>query len=134
MGLMDRRLIRTLQASDASAPGMQTLTQLAHNRSRETLEAALVRAGLRPDQGSVQVGATAVRLLEQQVRIGASVLVVGRRSQPGWMDRLWPGLARPLMDRAPCDVLVLPERVATAKDARWALAHGRRERAASEGP
>lgn len=129
---LDRRSMRHLRASDASVGTIQALSQLAHHRAHEALQAELIRAGLRRDQGTVLDNTSATRLAQEQARSGASVLVVGQRQRPAWLELLWPGLARRLTAQAPCDVLIVPDRLPTAKEARWSLGAGRRCAALSE--
>lgn len=119
--LLDRRRVRHLQAADQPLPTVQAFGQLAHHRAQNDLSAELTRAGLRPDQGTVLTHTSAARLAQEQMRSGASVIVVGKRRQPPWMDLFWPGLARQVSDRVGCDTLFVPDRMPTAKDARGSL-------------
>lgn len=128
----DRRLLQHLRASDSSMGTIQALSQMAQQRALEGLQAEVTRAGLRRDQCSVLPNVSAARMAQEQVRNGTSVLVVGQRRQAGWVELLWPGLARQLTGFAMCDVLVVPDCMPSAKEARWSLGAAQRGAALSE--
>lgn len=116
-----RRAARHLQAADQSVPHIQALTQVAEQRTLTALKGELARSGLRHTQGRVLANAGARQLAQEQARLGATVLVLGHRPRPAWREWFWPGLARQLGARVDCDVLQVPARLPTAKDARRAL-------------
>lgn len=119
--LMDRRLARHLQAADQPVSHIQALGHLAEQRTLAGLQDELARSGLRPAQARVLVGASAQQLAHQQRRLGATVLVLGHQPRPMWQEWLWPGLAQQLGARVDCDVLQVPARLPTVREARWAL-------------
>lgn len=132
LALMDRRRMQQLRTTDQPLSSIHALGQTAHRHALEGLQAQLTRAGLRRDQGSVLPAGCAAGLAKEQVRRAASVIVLGGRRQPPWMAFLWPGLARQLVERVTCDALLLPARMASAKEARWSLRESRRDPVASQ--
>ena len=132
LALMDRRRMRQLRATDQTLPSIHALGQIAHRQAHDGLQAQLTRAGLRRDQGSVLAAGDAAGLAKEQLRRVASVVVLGGRRQPPWMALLWPGLARQLVGRVKCDALLVPARMASAKEARWSLRASRRDPVASQ--
>lgn len=131
LSLLDRRLTRLLQGADQPVPTIQAQGHSARHRAQAELRLALAQAGLQHEQGRVLAAATDRHLLAQQMRLGATLVVLGQRRQPSWMAWLQPNPLRQFGRRVGCDALLVPDRMATVRDARWALKPARQEAALS---
>lgn len=119
--VLDPAVERDLQAADMPLPAIQAWLETAANRATLALRAQLAQAGMAAAGARVLRGQALPRLLAEQQRSGATLLVVHKPRRSWWADLLRPVLGQRLADGVDCDVLWMPLPAASAQAARQRL-------------
>lgn len=120
--MLDTAIERDLQSADLSVAAIQAWVETATHRATQALRDKLVQAGLPGAAARVLRGQALARLLAEQRRSGATLMVLPRPRRAWWADLLAPDLSQRLTEGVACDVLWMPVPAATAPAARWRLA------------
>lgn len=98
-------------AADHDSGGLDALSHAAQSaHARVVLDAQVERLRTQgiDAHGTLVRGSAVQAIIDAVSQVGADLLVVGHVRGRSWLQRWWQGcLPKALLDRAPCDVLVV---------------------------